>query len=150
MGKLDKLDFLILEYFQQDGKCTYSQIARKLGVSEGTVRKRATKMRKDGVFDFMIRINPVKVGYSVKAFIGIHSQLGKQHEIGQWLKTFPQVIYIASYSGYHDLILQAYFENNEALVHFVNTELTPENGIEGIDVSIQLKQYKDSISYLLS
>lgn len=44
MGKLDKLDFLILEYFQQDGKCTYSQIARKLGVSEGTVRKRATKM----------------------------------------------------------------------------------------------------------
>ncbi|WP_078392241.1 Lrp/AsnC family transcriptional regulator [Shouchella patagoniensis] len=150
MEKLDELDFLILGIFQKDGKCSYSEVARNLNVSEGTVRQRTKKMRTNEVFDFMICINPEKLGLSVKAIISLNTKLGKQDQVGKWLASFNEIHEVSSFSGYHDLMIQAYFKDNEALVQFVNNDLARSDGIAAIDVSIQLMEYKNSFSYLLS
>nr|WP_204468187.1 Lrp/AsnC family transcriptional regulator [Shouchella xiaoxiensis] len=150
MGKLDELDFLILDHYQKDGKCSYSKVARLLNVSEGTIRQRTKKMRSNGVFDFMIQINPIKVGLAVKAVIGLKVNLGNHDEIGTWLASFQEIVSVTAVSGYHDFIIQAYFNHNESLVHFVNYELSKSADIYTLDVSVQLKEYKNSFSYLLS
>ncbi|MFC5713014.1 Lrp/AsnC family transcriptional regulator [Thalassorhabdus alkalitolerans] len=149
MQQLDKVDFSILGFLQENGKRPYSNIADLLGVSEGTVRSRVKKMLDNGVFEFVVHTNPDKVGLHVQAIIGFSTQLGKQEDIAKKLKSFQEVRFVGAFSGMHDLIIQAYFRNNESLVHFVNHQLSQLEGIQSIDVSVELKEYKDSFSYVL-
>ncbi|KMJ55449.1 transcriptional regulator, partial [Bacillus sp. LL01] len=71
-----------------------------------------------------------------------------QESIATELNRFSEVRFVGAFSGQHDLIMQAYFKNNDDLVHFVNKELAKIEGIISADVNIELKQYKDSFSYI--
>ncbi|WP_368506049.1 Lrp/AsnC family transcriptional regulator [Alkalihalophilus sp. As8PL] len=148
MSKVDEIDFTILSYLQEDGKKSYTEIAKSLNVSEGTVRTRINRMLKDNVFEFIIHMNPNKIGLNVQVIIGISTKLGYQESIARELNRFSEVRFVGAFSGQHDLIMQAYFKNNDDLVHFVNKELAKIEGIISADVNIELKQYKDSFSYI--
>ncbi|MCM3489941.1 Lrp/AsnC family transcriptional regulator [Alkalihalophilus marmarensis] len=148
MTKIDEMDYTILSFLQEDGKKSYTEIAKELKVSEGTVRTRINRMLKDNVFEFIIHMNPNKIGLNVQVIIGISTKLGYQESIARELNRFSEVRFVGAFSGQHDLIMQAYFKNNDDLVHFVNKELAKIEGIISADVNIELKQYKDSFSYI--
>ncbi|WP_280770931.1 Lrp/AsnC family transcriptional regulator [Salipaludibacillus daqingensis] len=148
MGKLDQKDLAILNYLQENGRCSYTEIARLLNVSEGTVRTRINRMLKDDVFEFVIHTNPNKIGLNVQAIIGITTKLGKHEEIAEELRSYSEVRFVGAFSGTHDIIIQAYFKNNEELMDFVNKKLAQIDGIESEEVNVELKQYKDSFSYI--
>lgn len=148
MAKIDDMDYTILSFLQEDGKKSYTEIAKELNVSEGTVRTRINRMLKDNVFEFIIHMNPNKIGLNVQVIIGISTKLGYQESIARELNRFSEVRFVGAFSGQHDLIMQAYFKNNDDLVHFVNKELAKIEGIISADVNIELKQYKDSFSYI--
>ena len=95
-------------------------------------------------------MDPNKIGLQVQAIIGIATKLGYQEQVAMKLNQCREVRFVGVFSGRHDLILQAYFKNNEALVDFVNGELAQLEGIDTVDVSIELKQYKDSFSYIVN
>ncbi|MBB6450611.1 Lrp/AsnC family transcriptional regulator for asnA, asnC and gidA [Geomicrobium halophilum] len=146
--ELDKTDFKILAKLQDNGKSSYSEIARVINVSEGTVRARINKMLKEEVFEFIIHMNPNKIGLHVQAIIGLETKLGLQDHIACQLKTHQSVRFIGAFSGKHDLIIQGYFRDNEELVSFVNEQLAKIEGIISVDVNVELKQYKDTFSYI--
>nr|WP_026104945.1 Lrp/AsnC family transcriptional regulator [Halalkalibacterium ligniniphilum] len=149
MMKLDEIDVQILKMLQDNGKRSYTDIAQQLDVSEGTVRSRINRLLKEGVFEFIIHMDPNKIGLNVQVIIGIKTKLGHQEAIAAHLNDYPEVRFVGAFSGHHDLILQAYFKNNEDLVNFLNKELAKLEGIVAADVSIELKQYKDSFSYMI-
>ncbi|WP_332695481.1 Lrp/AsnC family transcriptional regulator [Halalkalibacter lacteus] len=149
MGKLDEMDMEILGFLQENGKRSYTEIAKLLKVSEGTIRTRINRMLKDGVFEFIIHMDPNKIGLNVQVIIGISTKLGQQEQIARTLNQFQEVRFVGAFSGRHDLILQAYFKNNDDLVDFVNKDLAKMDGIISVDVSIELKQYKDCFSYII-
>ncbi|WP_416150512.1 Lrp/AsnC family transcriptional regulator [Salipaludibacillus sp. HK11] len=148
MTKLDEKDLSILSYLQENGKYSYTEIAKLLKVSEGTVRTRINRMLKENVFEFVIHTNPNKIGLDVQAIIGISTKLGKHEEIASELRTYSEVRFVGAFSGTHDIIIQAYFKNNEELMNFVNRKLANIDGIESEEVNVELKQYKDSFSYV--
>ncbi|GAF64965.1 putative transcriptional regulator [Bacillus sp. TS-2] len=148
MMKVDTLDTSILKLLQMNGKRSYTDIAKLLDVSEGTVRSRINRMLSEQVFEFIIHMDPNKIGLQVQAIIGITTKLGYQEVVAKRLNECKEVRFVGVFSGKHDLILQAYFTNNEALVDFVNSELSSLEGIDHVDVSIELKQYKDTFSYI--
>jgi Lrp/AsnC family transcriptional regulator for asnA, asnC and gidA len=149
MGKLDEMDMAILGFLQENGKRSYTEIAKLLNVSEGTIRTRINRMLKDEVFEFIIHMDPNKIGLNVQVIIGISTKLGQQEEIARTLNQFQEVKFVGAFSGRYDLILQAYFKNNDDLVQFVNKDLAKMDGVISVDVSIELKQYKDSFSYIV-
>ncbi|AXF56513.1 Lrp/AsnC family transcriptional regulator [Salicibibacter kimchii] len=146
--ELDQTDFKILSMLQDDGKCSYSKIARSIGVSEGTVRGRINKMLKNDVFEFIIHTNPYKIGLHVQAIIGLEARVGYHDAIACQLQPHRSVRFIGAFSGKHDLIIQAFFRNNEELVAFVDQTLSGVEGIISVDVNVELKQYKDTFSYV--
>ena len=146
--ELDQKDFKILSMLQDNGKCSYSKIARDIGVSEGTVRGRINKMLKNDVFEFIIHTNPYKIGLHVQAIIGLETRVGYHDAIACQLEPHRSVRFIGAFSGRHDLIIQAFFRNNEELVSFVDQTLSEVEGIISVDVNVELKQYKDTFSYV--
>jgi Lrp/AsnC family transcriptional regulator for asnA, asnC and gidA len=148
LRKLDLLDFQILQMLQEDARRSYTDMGQHLGVSEGTIRSRINRMIEDEVFQFIVHTDPVKVGLNVQAIIGMSTKLGYQERVAEQLGKLRSVRFIGSFSGRNDLIIQAYFRSNEDLVTFVNEDLANIEGIASAEVSIELKQYKDSFSYV--
>jgi Lrp/AsnC family transcriptional regulator, regulator for asnA, asnC and gidA len=145
---IDTLDMSILTMLQENGRRSYTEVAKYLNVSEGTIRSRINRMLKDGVFEFVIHTNPNKIGLNVQTIIGLTTKLGMQEKVAQHLNKFSEVRFVGAFSGKHDLMIQAYFRSNEDLVDFVNNQLSKIEGIISADVSLELKQYKDSFSFI--
>jgi Lrp/AsnC family transcriptional regulator, regulator for asnA, asnC and gidA len=148
LRKLDLLDFQILQMLQFDARRAYTDMGQNLGVSEGTIRSRINRMLEDGIFQFIIHTDPLKVGLHVQAIISMSTKLGQQEKVAEQLGKLRAVRFIGAFSGRNDLIIQAYFRSNEDLVAFVNEDLSRIEGIASAEVSIELKQYKDSFSYV--
>lgn len=146
MRKLDHVDRQILQILQVDGRIPYTEIAHQLGVSEGTIRSRITRLLQDGVFQFAIQPDPAKLGLKVQAIIGLTTKLGLQQNVAEELSKLSAVRFVGAFSGKHDLIIQACFHSNDELITFVNERLSQIEGIVAADVSLELKQYKDSFS----
>ncbi|RNB81556.1 Lrp/AsnC family transcriptional regulator [Brevibacillus fluminis] len=148
MKKIDHVDRQILQILQGDGRTPYTEIAHQLKVSEGTIRSRISRLLQEGVFEFVIQVHPEKLGLHVQACIGLTTKLGMQNHVAEALSKFPEVRFVGAFSGKHDLIIQVCFHDNEDLITFVNERLSRVEGIVAADVSLELKQYKDSYSYV--
>lgn len=48
---MDETDRQILDYLQEDGRASYTDIADELGVSEGTIRNRVQRMQDEGTIE---------------------------------------------------------------------------------------------------
>ena len=60
--KLDTTDREIIRLLTQDGRASYSDISKQVGVSVGTVRNRITAMRESGVLHLNVWLDPYRVG----------------------------------------------------------------------------------------
>lgn len=148
MRKIDHVDKQILQILHEDGRIPYTEIANQLGLSEGTIRSRISRLLQDGVFEFVIHPNPEKLGLHVQAIIGLMTKLGMQKHVAEQLCKFSEVRFVGAFSGKHDLIIQVLFRDNDELITFVNERLSQIEGIAAADVSLELKEYKDSFSFV--
>ncbi len=70
---LDNLDIQILSILMNDASIPYTEIAKKLIVSGGTIHVRMKKMEELGIIrGSNLIINPQKVGFDITAFLGIY------------------------------------------------------------------------------
>lgn len=148
MKKIDQVDRQILQILHSDGRTPYTEIAQQLGLSEGTIRARITRLLQEGVFEFVIHTNPEKLDVHVQAIISLTTKLGMQKQVAQQLGEFSEVSFIGAFSGKHDLMIRAWFYDNEELITFVNERLSQIEGIVAAEVSVELKRYKDCLPFV--
>ena len=70
--QIDKLDKQILSFLIQDARMPYTEIAKKLIVSPGTIHVRVKKLEQKGIIKgASLVIDYVKMGYTFTAYIGL-------------------------------------------------------------------------------
>jgi Lrp/AsnC family transcriptional regulator for asnA, asnC and gidA len=126
---LDDLDRRIMKLLRHDGRLTYAQIARTVGVSEPTVRKRIDRLVHAGAIIIMARLNPAPIGFPVDAFIGVRAVRGKVKEVGCQLAAMENVAYVAYVAGSFDIMIEAFLPDTEGLFKFLNEDLEAIDGI---------------------
>jgi Lrp/AsnC family transcriptional regulator, regulator for asnA, asnC and gidA len=126
---LDDLDRRIMKLLRHDGRLTYAQIARTVGVSEPTVRKRIDRLVHAGAIIIMARLNPAPIGFPVDAFIGVRAVRGKVKEVGCKLAAMENVAYVAYVAGSFDIMIEAFLPDTEGLFKFLNEDLEAIDGI---------------------
>jgi len=71
--ELDNLDTQILSILMNDASVPYTEIAKKLVVSGGTIHVRMKKMEELGIIrGSNLIINPQSIGFDICAFLGIY------------------------------------------------------------------------------
>ena len=68
---MDELDRKIIGILQLDGRASNAKIARQLGVSEGTIRRRLKRLIEDEAIQVVALPEPSKLGYNTEAIVGI-------------------------------------------------------------------------------
>ncbi|NJE01149.1 Lrp/AsnC family transcriptional regulator [Thermococcus sp. JdF3] len=134
---LDELDRMILHILQEDGRASYSEIARRLKVPESTVRLRVKKLIERGVIrKFSALINPFKAGYSIVAFIAVDVEPSRVKKAAEELSKLPEVDVLGIATGAHDILMQVTVRDLHELESFLIEKLGRIEGIKSTETSI--------------
>ncbi len=135
--QLDGLDRMILHVLQEDGRASYSEIARRLKVPESTVRLRVKKLVERGVIrKFAALINPFKAGYSIVAFIAVDVEPSRVKKAAEELSKLPEVDVLGIATGAHDILMQVTVRDLQELESFLIEKLGSVEGIRSTETSI--------------
>ncbi len=105
----DELDLKILKELQRDARASFNEIARRLGVSTGTVTSRVNKLMKNGILRGIYPdINCEKLGVKVTVFglIKVHPNYDVD-TVGMQIGAIEGVRCVYTISGEYDLLVFA-------------------------------------------
>lgn len=126
---LDDFDRQIIGLLQTNGRLSNVEIARSLGLSEGTVRKRLERLLSTGIIRIKAVMEPEVLGLSASVFIGIQAELGQLTPIAQQLAALPQVRSVNIVTGTYDVIIEAALPSSGHLLAFLIDKISTIPGV---------------------
>jgi Lrp/AsnC family transcriptional regulator for asnA, asnC and gidA len=145
--KVDGLDRSIIKMLQSNGRLGNSEIARALDTTETTVRKRIAWLIDERLMSIVAVPTPEAAGAQLSAIIGISVALPALHEVAEALRTYPEVRYVGMSAGRYDVMVEAFFSDQEHMLEFVTDNLGSLTGITDVETSIILKVIKFSYEW---
>jgi Lrp/AsnC family transcriptional regulator, regulator for asnA, asnC and gidA len=139
---MDKIDLEIIGFLQSDGRKPFTDIAKALDISEGTVRNRVTRLVDRGVLQIVGLIDPNQFGYDAPAMIGVSVQPAYLEKVAETVAEFPEVSYLIMVSGGFDLFVEVLCEDLDHLANFLSEKLMLVPGITDTQTFITLRTYK--------
>jgi Lrp/AsnC family transcriptional regulator for asnA, asnC and gidA len=146
---LDSVDRQIIRILQQDGRIPNVEIARRVGMSEATIRKRMDRLVAEGVIRIVAVPNADQVGFSTVTFIALDVDLAHVKLIADQLACLPEVRAIHYTTGESDLILEAWFPSSNDLLRFLTQHVASIPGIQRTATSHVLRTLKDASTWVL-
>jgi Lrp/AsnC family transcriptional regulator for asnA, asnC and gidA len=139
---LDALDRKIIDALQQDGRRPYTTVARDLGVSEATIRKRVSRLQRKGVLQIVAAVDALTLGY-VRAEVGIRVLGPSISKVTKRLEAVPEVSYIELVLGSFDISITVNCTDNDHLLAVLGDDIRSIPGVEVVEAWTVLKVTKD-------
>ena len=148
MGKnfeIDNTDLKILEILMQDAKRPYTEVAKKVNVSQGTVQVRMNKMEEAGILEkTTLRINYAKLGFDITAFIGIYLEKSALYDqVLAKLKNIPEITSIHYTTGNYSMFVKIHCRDTNHLKEVLHDKMQQVDGIERTETMISLEESLD-------
>ncbi|MBS1949969.1 MAG: Transcriptional regulator, AsnC family [Cytophagales bacterium] len=140
--EFDNTDLKILELLMEDAKRPYTEVARKVNVSPGTVHVRMNKMEEAGVIGkTTLRINYAKLGFDISAFIGIYLEKSALYEkVLNRLKSISEITSIHYTTGNYSMFVHIHCRDTNHLKEVLYDKMQQVEGIERTDTIISLEE----------
>jgi len=146
---IDSTDRQIIRELQANGRRSNVEIARALGLSEATVRKRIDRLLDEGVIRITAILDPTHLGWPVHVLIALRVEPGHLDTVGQQVAAFPMVHSVTLATGDYDLFVRACFPSTEGLLHFLTVDLAGIPGITRTTTHHLLRVIKDMADWRL-
>lgn len=130
--KLDQVDFDIIRILTEDGRASYSDISKSVGVSIGTVRNRITALRESGALHLNVWLDPAKVGLGVTTTFLLRVQAGALDDVVEAVSALDSTGYVAVIVGDHDLMIDVFCRDVPHLNRVLREEIRPIPGVESV------------------
>jgi Lrp/AsnC family transcriptional regulator, regulator for asnA, asnC and gidA len=140
-SQLDEISKLIVEQLQHDGRKSYAEIGKVVGLSEAAVRQRVQKLTESGVMQVVAVTDPMRLGFSRQAMIGIKAS-GDVNDVAEALSAIPQVDYVVMTAGSFDLLAEVVCENDDDLISLLNGNIRLLPGVVSAETFVYLKLHK--------
>ena len=139
---MDELDIKIVNELQRDGRMPFTDIAKTLNVSEGTVRNRVARLIDEQVIHIVGMLDPTHVGFQAPAMIGVTVQPAMLERVAETIASFQEVSYLIMVSGEFDLFVEVFCRDRDDLADFLNQKLHQVNGVVRTQTFMTLKIFK--------
>ena len=140
-SQLDDVSKLIIEQLQLDGRRSYSEIGKAVGLSEAAVRQRVQKLTESGVMQVVAVTDPMQLGFYRQAMIGLRCS-GDTRAIADALAKLEAVDYVVLTAGSFDIMAEVVCESDEDLINLLNEQIRKLEGVVSTETFVYLKLHK--------
>jgi DNA-binding Lrp family transcriptional regulator len=121
---VDEIDITILKEIQQDSRTSYRDVAKRLGLSVGTVHNRVKKMTNLGVIkNFAAMLDSEMLGFKLTAIVLMQVEGGHIVDVEKDIAKSRSVTAVYDTTGDYDIIVIAKFRSREELNTFIKETL---------------------------
>lgn len=142
----DQLDHAILRELQTDGRISVADLGRKIHLSAPAVYQRIKRMERAGVIRrYVALIDREAAGYDVLCFVRLNVQPHTNEQLSEVqakIEHLPAVLECYHTAGSYDLQLKIATRNHKELDEFIREHLMTIAGVERIETSIVLREFK--------
>ncbi len=117
---VDRRDMQILSMLEKNARLSAREIARRLGLSAGTVQARIKRLEELGVIKgYTVKLDLEKLGYIFPVLIDIRVAKGKIREVEKELSRYDNVYAVYDITGDYDITILALFKSRWELDDFI-------------------------------
>ncbi len=144
--ELGATEKMMVQLLQEDGRMATAEIARRLGISEPTVRKKLGQLLGDGAISVQAIARPMDIGYEISSYVGIETEWVLLNAVANALKKFPFIETISITAGPYHIIIKAHFESPSHQHDFLLHDLTKIKGIKNTYSFLIFQDIKNSVA----
>jgi Lrp/AsnC family transcriptional regulator for asnA, asnC and gidA len=138
---LDDTAKAIIEQLQADGRRTYAEVGKAVGLSEAATRQRVQRLIDNGVMQIVAVTDPLQLGFARQAMIGVKVS-GDTRSVADRLSTIPGVSYVVLTAGSYDLLVEVVCESDDDLITVLNDHIRTQTGIVSTETFVYLRLHK--------
>jgi Lrp/AsnC family transcriptional regulator for asnA, asnC and gidA len=139
---MDDIDRSILHALQEDGRTPFTQIAKKVGLSETAIRTRYKNLVEQGVVRTVSIVDPYALDFQAPAIIAVAVEPGRIDEVAQSISELPETAYLIVTLGAYDLLVEVYCRDLKHLTHLVTKQIHSIPGVRSTDTQMVAKVFK--------
>ena len=140
--KIDTVDERIMATFQADGRQSNREVARVLGVSEGTVRQRLRKLQQMGAIRFDVITDAAKMGIHFIAFVRVSVAPRYLEDFLTACAQLDDIWYLAALSGRFNVQALLCTATAGDAARMINAEVETLRGVNEIEIRQVIGQKK--------
>lgn len=143
--EVDNTDLKILEILRDDAKKPFTEVARRVNVSQGTVHVRMTKLEEAGIVEkTTLKLNYARLGYDITAFIGIFLEKSALYDqVVAKLKEIQEITSIHYTTGNYSMFVKIHCRDTNHLKEVLHDKMQQVDGIERTETMISLEESLD-------
>ncbi|UYN83963.1 MAG: Lrp/AsnC family transcriptional regulator [Microcella sp.] len=138
---LDDVSKAIVEQLQTDGRRSYAEIGKAVGLSEAAVRQRVQKLTEAGVMQVVAVTDPMQLGFYRQAMIGVRV-VGDTAHVAEKLSQIRAVDYVVLTAGSFDILAEVVCENDDDLIDLLNKQIRTIAGVQSTETFVYLRLQK--------
>jgi Lrp/AsnC family transcriptional regulator for asnA, asnC and gidA len=120
----------------------YTEIAKKINVSGGTIHVRMKKMQELGIVkNSTLSINYSKLGYDITAFLGVYLEKSSfYNQTLEELQKIPEVVNVHYTTGNYSMFVKIICRDTQHLREVLHDKIQHVVGIERTETIISLEE----------
>ena len=135
---MDDLDRKIIGELQKNGRTSYKDIAKKLRVSDGTIRFRTGRLIRKNILRITASINPFALENGIVALVGMQLEKRTHKKTMEKISRLRGVVSVCNATGRYDLLAEVYLDSQKELSRFLMEDLSRIGGINTTETFIYL------------
>ncbi len=141
MVRKSEKDIKIIKMLFENARMPFTEIARKLKVSEAAIRKKVKDLMKKGVIKkFTIEVNWKKLGFDYHVIVGLDTKPESLLRVIKELEKEKRILRLFTCSGDHMIIFEAVFKNREEFEDFIE-KLEKKEDITRVCPAIVIEEF---------
>jgi len=147
---LDDIDRLIVRALNANGRISYTDLAKDVGLSRVAIQARVNALMEEGVIErFTAVVNPEKLGLRVSAFFNVEVEPKSLQSVADSLAGESAVTSLYHMTGPSKLHMHGLFADNKEMETFLNEKLYRLPGVVSVDCQVLITRYKSRMGMRL-
>ena len=145
-NSLDKIDNIILQALLNDGRASFSAIARESNLTDVAIKKRVESLKRRGIIDnISVDLNYKALGYENPIFVQIRSEMSKTKDVLKRLRELDYVLELNETLGEYNILVKIVVPSIDNASDFVE-KLCAMDGVMDTKTLVVMKEVKNSSS----
>lgn len=147
MPELDDIERQLLAELQANARQTNTELAAKVGLTEGAIRRRVGRLLASGLLKIVAVVDPELSGLTTHAVIGLKVEPSQILAISAAVADMPELSYVYETTGQFDIIVVGYFVSTDEMRDFLQQKLVQLPGIRSTDTFVVMRTVKRPMQF---